>query len=67
MRVLVSTTGTVFCHRAKDLGSNPAYTKNQLVSWLNDKNNYHRTDAIDSNTIATIKKKNTQLRMFLIV
>ena len=40
--VPVSSTGKVFCRRAKDLSSNPAYTKNQLVSWLNGKSKHHR-------------------------
>jgi hypothetical protein len=55
--VPISSTGKVFCRRARDLGSNPAYTKNQLVSWSDDKSNYHEADAIGSNTIAIIKKK----------
>ena len=29
MWVPVSSTGKVSCHRARDLGSNPVYTKNQ--------------------------------------
>uniref|UniRef100_A0A2N9IKR3 Uncharacterized protein n=1 Tax=Fagus sylvatica TaxID=28930 RepID=A0A2N9IKR3_FAGSY len=33
MWVPVSSTGKVSCCRVRDLGSNPAYTKNQLVSW----------------------------------
>ena len=36
----VSLTGKVSCSRAKDLGSNLAYTKNQLVSW-HGKSNYY--------------------------
>ena len=39
--VPVSSTGKVSCRRARDLGSNPAYTKNQLVSWPDGKSNYH--------------------------
>ena len=39
--VLVSSTGKVFCRRVRDLGSNPAYAKNQLMSWPNGKNNHH--------------------------
>ena len=41
MWVLVSSTSKVFCRRTRDLGSNPAYTKNQLMSWPNDKSNHH--------------------------
>ena len=47
--VPVSSTDKVFCRRARDLGSNPAYTKNQLMSWLDGKSN--------QNSILTIKKK----------
>ncbi len=39
--VPVNSTGKVSCRRAKDLGSNPTYTKNQLVSWSDGKSNYH--------------------------
>ena len=39
--VPVSSTGKVSCRRARDLGSNPAYTKNQLVSWPDGKSNHH--------------------------
>ena len=35
--VPVSSTGKVSYRRIRSLGSNPAYTKNQLVSWLDDK------------------------------
>ena len=35
--VPVSSTGKVSCCRARDLGSNPAYIKNQLVSWPDGK------------------------------
>ena len=35
--VPVSSTGKVSYRRIRGLGSNPAYTKNQLVSWLDDK------------------------------
>jgi hypothetical protein len=55
--VPISSTGKVSCRRARDLGSNPAYTKNQLVSWPNGKSNHHGADAIGSNSIVTIKKK----------
>ena len=37
MWVPVSSTGKVSYRRIRGLGSNPAYTKNQLVSWLDDK------------------------------
>jgi hypothetical protein len=30
---LISLTGKVYCRRARDLGSSPAYTKNQLIFW----------------------------------
>jgi hypothetical protein len=33
----VSSTGKVSYRRIRGLGSNPAYTKNQLMSWLDDK------------------------------
>ena len=33
--------GKVSYRRARDLGSNPAYTKNQLVSWPDSKSNHH--------------------------
>jgi hypothetical protein len=39
--VPVSSTGKVSCRRTRDLGSNPAYTKNQLVSWPDVKSNHH--------------------------
>jgi hypothetical protein len=39
--VPVSSTGKVSYGRARDLGSNPVYTKNQLVSWLDGKSNHH--------------------------
>jgi hypothetical protein len=32
MWIPVNSTGKVFCRQARDLGLNPAYTKNQLVS-----------------------------------
>ena len=40
-RVPISSTSKVSCYRARDLGSNPAYTKNQLVSWPDGKSNHH--------------------------
>ena len=54
-RILVgsSSIGKIFCHRARDLSSYPAYTKDQLVSWSDGKNNHHGMDAIGSNTIVT--------------
>jgi hypothetical protein len=39
--VPVSSTGKVSCRQTRDLGSNPAYTKNQLMSWHDGKSNHH--------------------------
>ena len=48
----VSLTGKVTCPRARDLGSNPTYTKNQLVSWPDNRNNHHDTKKINlTNTL----------------
>jgi hypothetical protein len=55
--VSVSSTHKIFCRQVRDLGSNSAYTKNQLVSWPGGKSNNHRADVIDSNAIVTIKIK----------
>ena len=55
--VSVSSTHKIFCCQVRDLSSNPAYTKNQLVSWPGGKSNHHGTDVIDSNAIVTIKIK----------
>ena len=41
-----------------DLGSNSAYTKNQLVFWSDGKSNHLETSAIGSNSI--IKKNNNK-------
>jgi hypothetical protein len=41
----------------RDLSSNLAYTKNQSVSWHDNKSNHHKTDVIGSNDIVTKKKK----------
>ncbi len=57
MWVRVSLTGKISCCWVRDLGSNSAYAKNQSVSWHDNKNNHHGTDAIDSNAIITIKKR----------
>ncbi len=45
----VSSIGKVFCRQTRDLASNPVYTKNQLVYWLDNKSNYHGVDIIGSN------------------
>jgi hypothetical protein len=37
----VSLTGKVICRRARDLGSNSTYTKNQLVFWPDGRSNHH--------------------------
>ena len=55
--VPVSSTGKVSCCRVRDLGSNPAYTKNQLVSWSDGKEQPLWADPIDLNSIIIIKKK----------
>jgi hypothetical protein len=48
----VSLTGKVTCRRARDLGSNPTYTKNQLVSWPDGRSNHHGVKKINlTNTI----------------
>jgi hypothetical protein len=52
--ILVNSISEVSCPRIRDLDSNFAYTKNQLVSWPDDKRNYHGTDAISSNPIISI-------------
>ena len=39
--VPVSSIGKVSCHRIRDLDSNLAYIKNQLVPWPDGKINYH--------------------------
>ena len=38
----VSSTGKVSCRRAKDLGSNPSYIKNQLMPWPDGKSNHYK-------------------------
>ena len=51
----VSLTGKVTCPRARDLGSNPTYTKNQLVSWPDGRNNHYSAKKINlTNTIAKV-------------
>ncbi len=40
--VPVNSTRKVFCCRVRDLGLNPAYTKNQLMSWPDGKSNHHK-------------------------
>ena len=57
MWILVSSTGKVTSRRIRNLSSNTAYTKNQLVSWPNDKEKSLGQDAIGSNHIVFIKKK----------
>ena len=48
----VSLTGKVTCPRTRDLGSNPTYTKNQLVSWPDGRSNHHSVKKINlTNTI----------------
>jgi hypothetical protein len=47
--VPVGSTSKVSCCRVRDLGSNLAYTKNQLVSWPGGKNNHHETDVMNLN------------------
>ena len=42
----------------RDLDSNSAYTKNEMVSWPDGKSNHHRVDVIGSNVIITIYIKN---------
>ena len=39
--VPVSLIGKVSCRRVRVLDSNPAYTKNQFVSWPDGKSNHH--------------------------
>ena len=39
MWVPVSSISKISCRRVRDMGSNPAYTKNQLMSWPDGKGN----------------------------
>ena len=73
--VPVSSTGKVSCRRARDLGSNPACTKNQLVSWPDGKSNHHeRTPqvqiyvcvSLDQNFYHISKKKKTNFNIKII-
>ena len=63
--VSVNLIGKISCCWVKDLGFESAYTKNKLVSWPDGKSNHHRINAIDSNTILTLKKKKKVLLLFL--
>jgi hypothetical protein len=48
----VSLTGKVTYRQARDLGSNPTYTKKQLVSWPDGRSNHHGAKNINlTNTI----------------
>ena len=48
----ISLIGKVTCCQARDLGSNPTYTKNQLVSWPDGRSNHHGVKKINlTNTI----------------
>ena len=48
--------GKISCCWIRDLNSNLAYTKNQLTSWPDNKNNHHEANVIGSDAIL-IKKK----------
>ena len=61
----VSSINKVSCRWVRDVSSNPTYTKNQLMTWLDGKINYHGADAIDSNAVFTIKKKKKILILFI--
>jgi hypothetical protein len=47
--VSVSSIGKISCYSVRDLDSNSAYTKNQLVSWFDGKNNHHKVDKFYGN------------------
>ena len=54
---LVSSIDKVFDGCKRDLGFNPAYTKNCLVSWSDDKELLSGADAISWNSLPKKKLK----------